>query len=125
MTEKVFKPHPDFQKISEEWRKKWSDALRSGDYEQGKGYLYANGKYCCLGVLQDIHDKPVLDPNGNPAPALFCTQDPVEMECGYIAKTFGLHGYYDVAGPSLNDEDELTFAQIADLIDGKEVVVSE
>lgn len=25
-------------------------ALRSGDYEQGNGFLESDGKYCCLGV---------------------------------------------------------------------------
>lgn len=32
----------------------WIAALRSGDYEQGKGFLQKNDKFCCLGVLQEI-----------------------------------------------------------------------
>lgn len=32
----------------------WVAALRSGTYEQGKGALEKDGKYCCLGVLCDI-----------------------------------------------------------------------
>lgn len=31
--------------------KKWVEALRSGEFEQGESYLDRNGKYCCLGVL--------------------------------------------------------------------------
>lgn len=38
------------KKIKEQWVK----ALRSGDYRQGRALLFANGCYCCLGVLCDI-----------------------------------------------------------------------
>jgi hypothetical protein len=34
-------------------KKRWTDALRSGEYEQGKGGLREN-TYCCLGVLCEI-----------------------------------------------------------------------
>jgi len=33
----------------------WVKALRSGDYEQGKGALKGLNGYCCLGVLCDLH----------------------------------------------------------------------
>jgi hypothetical protein len=36
---------------------KWVAALRSGKYEQGKGYLKRENKYCCLGVLCDLCGK--------------------------------------------------------------------
>jgi hypothetical protein len=32
----------------------WIAALRSGDYQHGKGALCQDSKYCCLGVLHDI-----------------------------------------------------------------------
>lgn len=32
----------------------WLAALRSGEYEQGRGCLSDNGKFCCLGVACDI-----------------------------------------------------------------------
>ena len=32
----------------------WIKALRSGDYEQGRLYLNADGKFCCLGVLCEV-----------------------------------------------------------------------
>jgi hypothetical protein len=34
-------------------KKKWTDALRSGEYEQGQARFFNpdSGKYCCLGVL--------------------------------------------------------------------------
>jgi hypothetical protein len=34
----------------------WINALRSGKYRQGKGFLQKNNKFCCLGVLCDIVD---------------------------------------------------------------------
>lgn len=35
-------------------KEKWCTALESGKYEQGAGFLYINGKFCCLGVLAEI-----------------------------------------------------------------------
>jgi hypothetical protein len=40
-------------------RKKWVDALRSGKYKQGKGYLHSkDDTFCCLGVLCDVAGVP-------------------------------------------------------------------
>lgn len=35
-------------------KKEWVDALRSGQYKQGKHFLNVNGTFCCLGVLADL-----------------------------------------------------------------------
>lgn len=35
-------------------RKKWTDALRSGEFKQTKGVLHEDGKYCCLGVANEV-----------------------------------------------------------------------
>lgn len=37
-----------------EWKAKWLDALKSGEYLQGRGRLCVGGQYCCLGVLAEI-----------------------------------------------------------------------
>lgn len=37
-----------------ELKKKWVDALLSGEYKQGLDYLKDNGRFCCLGVLADV-----------------------------------------------------------------------
>jgi hypothetical protein len=34
----------------------WVDALESGKYTQGNGFLNKDGTHCCLGVLCDIID---------------------------------------------------------------------
>jgi hypothetical protein len=38
------------EKLPIEFKQKWVEALRSGEYEQGSDALYKGGKYCCLGV---------------------------------------------------------------------------
>src|SRR4051812_23133617 len=41
-----------------EIKRQWVDALRSGEYVQGKGRLRTpDGRYCCLGVLCDLASK--------------------------------------------------------------------
>lgn len=40
-------------------KRKWIEALRSGEYSQGKESLRdGNGNYCCLGVLAEIQGVP-------------------------------------------------------------------
>jgi len=39
-------------------KKLWLEALRSGKYKQGRGQLKTDdNKFCCLGVLCDLHSK--------------------------------------------------------------------
>lgn len=44
--------------MKEEIKEKWVAALRSGDYQQGTGYLHrtdgGQDQYCCLGVLCEL-----------------------------------------------------------------------
>jgi len=49
---KTFIPNPDFyKKASEAFRKKWHDALISGEYKQGRDSMHPyEDSYCCLGV---------------------------------------------------------------------------
>lgn len=39
------------KRMDPELKAKWVAALRSGEHEQGENFLYAEGRYCCLGVL--------------------------------------------------------------------------
>lgn len=36
--------------------KRWLEALRSGEYKQGRGMLRSQNGYCCLGVVCDLID---------------------------------------------------------------------
>ena len=38
-------------------KQKWVNALRSGDYQQGRNYLRTDNGFCCLGVLCDLYGK--------------------------------------------------------------------
>jgi hypothetical protein len=38
-------------------KQKWVSALRSSDYQQTKGRLRKEDKFCCLGVLCDLYGK--------------------------------------------------------------------
>lgn len=40
--------------MNPEWKRKWVEALRSGDYEQTTQHLQDMDGFCCLGVLCDI-----------------------------------------------------------------------
>lgn len=48
-------------KMNPQIKKRWTDALRSGEYKQGKGLLRTGDKFCCLGVLCElaVQDKVV------------------------------------------------------------------
>lgn len=88
----------------------WVKALRSGDYKQGQGSLLLDGKYCCLGVFQDVAHKMGLCP-------------PVEEGHGYLygtahqlfIKNMGVKSIVHFV--NLNDRLLFTFNQIAEEIE--------
>jgi len=43
-------------KLDPTFKKKWIAALRSGEYEQGAGFLHntVQDRYCCLGVACEV-----------------------------------------------------------------------
>jgi len=43
--------------MKSEIKQRWIEALRSGDYEQGKEYLNNHNRFCCLGVLCDLYSQ--------------------------------------------------------------------
>jgi hypothetical protein len=43
--------------MNKEVKEKWLEALRSGEYEQGRERLRSGDKFCCLGVLCEIYRK--------------------------------------------------------------------
>lgn len=36
-------------------KRRWLEALRSGEYQQGHGWLRDGDRFCCLGVLCDLY----------------------------------------------------------------------
>lgn len=57
--------------LTPEIKAEWLDALRHGNYQQGRGALCFGASYCCLGVLLDtigaqgIESGPLKDEDGD------------------------------------------------------------
>jgi hypothetical protein len=111
------------------FQKRWLAALRSGRYEQGKGFLQKGNQYCCLGVACDIfadrfdiskikdgditlynHSRQRLPPQLIAALGL---RDAIGMFSGPIQ--YGDCVLQALAG--MNDSGKFTFAEIADFIE--------
>lgn len=108
-----------------EIKEKWVEALRSGDYKQGKSQLAFNDKYCCLGVLcelafqEGIVEKTKTDESNSTY---------YDNDWAYLPKkVMAWSGIRNNSGAPLsgtalsvlNDEENYTFDQIADVIDLK------
>jgi hypothetical protein len=115
-----------------EVRARWTAALRSETYLQGRGNLREFDTFCCLGVLCDlaVSDGVVameVDENGCwsyegrgdylPLPVKEWAGIPGDGEDPQVAVDMG-EGVEGVGLASLNDDYRWTFAQIADAIDG-------
>ena len=122
-------------------KKMWIDALRSGEYTQGKRQLIivspnADTNFCCLGVLCDLHHKAgqtgrwngedYITPDAEDGTDFYTGSMPPPS----VRKWLGIkvpRGSWDLPFedrdgdfPSLaelNDDWNFTFSQIADLIE--------
>lgn len=124
---------------TEENRRIWADALRSGEYQQGHGYLKrllllqddgsTGTVYCCLGVACELSSfgdwtPRFVDENGEllPGPATYSYGDGKfeEFPPPRVAELLGL--FYDGSNePGLSlaamNDAEVSFAEIADFIE--------
>ena len=119
----------------------WLEALRSGDYNQGKGQLLTNeGNFCCLGVLCDVYRKEVggkwyTDHRyGNPTLSHVNYFVPVDVDCATdseysvlpekvqdwaeLESTNGILPGGRTALADLNDQG-LSFADLAQIIEAQ------
>lgn len=107
---------------------KWIAALRSGNYKQGTGRLYeiVCKTYCCLGVACDIAIKEGVNvrrnfKNGRIYGGLL--DNWVYQFVPNVAPRFGeytikvIHNGRETSLSHLNDNDGLSFSEIADLIE--------
>ena len=97
--------------MNKQYKKLWLEALRSGKYKQTTGQLGYNGGFCCLGVLCEVTEMPYEHqdtclPKNIMSAAGLQSDDP---QLNYDGKVISLS--------HLNDDENLTFAQIADLIE--------
>lgn len=104
---------------------KWTAALRSGEYKQGKGLLKdPEGRYCCLGVACEVAIKNGLDlkieviPDESGATtydgSYLTLPKAVADWLGYVRSEPKLGGKVLTA---MNDHEDKTFEEIADHID--------
>jgi len=97
-------------KITHKALTEWTQALRSGKYEQGQGALERDNKFCCLGVLAKEMDIPY-----NPI-----TGDENEFNSNVynsLGKSLDIIGISTDTLIDLNDRQEESFKGIADFIE--------
>lgn len=93
-------------------RAKWTAALRSGEYKQGRDELLGSDGYCCLGVMAKIAGK---------------TDDQIYGEGTLrdfpeVMDFFGLRdhcGEFDGGDLAILNDGGTTFPEIADIIDSE------
>ena len=114
----------------------WLEALRSGEYEQGRGVLQnSEGKFCCLGVLCDLAVKagviPPPETDEDPGVYHYGKDRDFALPPNEVLAWAGL----EQASPgvtvegtgdgwpneliSLNDDEDYTFAEIAAVIEAQ------
>lgn len=108
-------------------KKLWTTALRSGEIQQGRGKLRDKyNKMCCLGVLCNLHAQAHPEIAAREIrPTWYMGQDgyppPEVMKwAGFAHSTVDptvRRGSEKVTLVSLNDDFELNFHQIADIIE--------
>jgi hypothetical protein len=113
-------------KMKQEIKERWINALRSGDYKQGSGALRKADNYCCLGVLCDIiKDDINLEWTRQVQDTVYVMDNvPGELPVSvydYVGLDYPSPSVYYAAEETtlirLNDTINLSFSQIADLID--------
>lgn len=115
--------------MNPEIKKRWVAALRSGEYEQGSEVLRTlDNKFCCLGVLCDLHAKET-GKAWLPRPS----DSRYTYRGGASLLPISVHVWADLDSTSpkvkvdnhnhkqfltmLNDIERLTFNEIADIIE--------
>lgn len=126
-------------------KKQWVDALRSGDYSQGKHCLQdENNNFCCLGVLTDLYIKshrhsliewskdisyendipnyPALLPVDGKSPTSEPRQFEAERLPDIVAEWSGFNPAFEYNNMDLEDinDDGVTFDEIANIIEEQE-----
>jgi len=95
--------------MNPEVKQMWVDALRSGKYAQGFGALEKDGRFCCLGVLQDLAPSNIKRSTNNEDISVHIRDwAGLELIDPIIGYNYATHW---------NDKERLSFNEIADLIE--------
>lgn len=104
------------EKLPAEFKAKWVEALRSGNYKQGKELLFkkSNNTYCCLGVACVVAGAKIDDGNIR---LLIREYPPIEGVGKVPAVLKG--GTQEAMTLANMNDNGLTFLEIADYIEQK------
>ena len=118
--------------MPDKYKEPWVQALRSGNYKQTEGALCDSRGYCCLGVLLDACAPECWTPreadsSGDKGVSMGPREDCSNAEFGDgisygeltsdLLEKFGLHAGEAETLMALNDNDALSFHQIADRVE--------
>jgi hypothetical protein len=105
--------------MNPKYKASWLTALRSGQFEQGRGALQNGSKYCCLGVLCRIAGVPrtVATESTVYAAGAVLFGGMATLPPTWCQAEFGLTFDEIDHLTILNDMDKLNFNQIADYIE--------
>lgn len=98
--------------MNAELKKKWLEALRSGEIKQVQGYLKTDFGMCCLGVLCEVSGIGEWHMTGSLYAYMNATGYPPEQ----VSQLAGFHNNEEMFLAARND-DGWTFAEIADYIE--------
>jgi hypothetical protein len=105
-------------------KKLWINALRSGEYKQGKHYLREEDRFCCLGVLCDIAIKMGIPLEANMEfSGRFVYGKDTQYLPQVVQKWAGLYDKNPIVShlsnslAQLNDHNDMTFEDIANAIE--------
>lgn len=102
--------------------KTWVSALRSGEFEQTKGVLEADGKFCCLGVACQVAIRAgvAIDVVPEPAGSVYYDGSDLSLPQSVIDWLGYTRPEPRLGGETLtylNDHRDKTFNEIADHIE--------
>jgi hypothetical protein len=106
--------------IDPEFKARWVEALKSGAYTQCYSVLREGNRFCAIGVACDL-----MDPNGWDPGAGETDEElrPWRGESSLMEKTaaaeIGLTEHEQADVVNLNDQDTMTFPEIAQWIEAK------
>ena len=112
----------EFERMNPVVKELWLAALRSGDREQGKGYLNVDGKFCCLGVLCEVAIESGVGVTKQEDLGTYYYGSRSSFPPKAVYDWSGLPGLTTADGPDvrlsiMNDGDGKTFLEIADWIE--------
>lgn len=110
--------HQSTDRMDPQLKAQWLEALRSGKYVQTTGQLHNAKGFCCLGVLCNVVDPNAWD-DGDEwvyGEGENTTRDMVELPAGFKMRA-KLSGSFEHKLVQMNDEQGMSFAEIADFIE--------